>query len=97
MRSDIKILCVLVLFAMVFKSEAQQQHDLKLWYDAPAKNWNEALPIGNGRLGAMVFGNPSVERLQINEETIWAGSPNSIAHDKALKALPKVRQLIFEG
>ena len=97
MRSAIKILCVLVLFAMVFKSEAQQRNDLKLWYDAPAKNWNEALPIGNGRLGAMVFGNPSVERLQINEETIWAGSPNSIAHDKALKALPKVRQLIFEG
>lgn len=70
---------------------------MKLWYNEPAANWNEALPLGNGRLGAMVFGNPSVERLQLNEETIWAGRPNSIAHDKALKALPKVRDLIFEG
>lgn len=97
MHTDLKTLFVIMLFVVVFKSEAQQQHDLKLWYDTPAKNWNEALPIGNGRLGAMVFGNPAMERLQINEETIWAGSPNSIAHDKALKALPKVRKLIFEG
>ena len=70
---------------------------LKLWYDRPASNWNEALALGNGRLGAMVFGDPAVERLQLNEETIWAGHPNSIAHEKALEALPKVRALIFEG
>ncbi|WP_370479507.1 glycoside hydrolase family 95 protein [Tamlana flava] len=77
--------------------EAQSNQELKLWYDEPAEIWNEALPLGNGRLGAMVFGDPSVERLQLNEETIWAGSPNSNAHAKALKALPKVRQLIFDG
>ena len=76
---------------------AQETTDLKLWYDEPAEIWNEALPLGNGRLGAMVFGDPAVERLQLNEETIWAGSPNSNSHDEALPVLPKVRQLIFEG
>ncbi|MFL9830173.1 glycoside hydrolase family 95 protein [Flavobacterium sp. ST-87] len=74
-----------------------QQQPIKLWYDKPAAIWNEALPLGNGRLGAMVFGNPSIERLQLNEETIWAGSPNSNAHSKSLAALPVVRKLIFEG
>jgi alpha-L-fucosidase 2 len=76
---------------------AQSNSDLKLWYDKPAAIWNEALPLGNGRVGAMVFGDPAVERLQLNEETIWAGSPNSNAHNKSIKALPIVRQLIFDG
>lgn len=73
------------------------QNPMKLWYDKPASNWNEALPLGNGRLGAMVFGDPAMERLQLNEETIWAGSPNNNANPEALKALPEVRKLIFEG
>ncbi|AOC96436.1 hypothetical protein BB050_03347 [Flavobacterium anhuiense] len=81
----------------IFSITATAQNDLKLWYDKPASIWNEALPLGNGRLGAMVFGDPAVERLQLNEETIWAGSPNSNAHTKSIEALPKVRQLIFEG
>ncbi|MBR7054361.1 MAG: glycoside hydrolase family 95 protein [Prevotella sp.] len=68
-----------------------------LWYDRPAQNWNEALPIGNGRLGAMVFGNVAAERLQLNEETIWAGRPNNNANPEALEYLPKVRQLVWEG
>ncbi|MFI1745648.1 glycoside hydrolase family 95 protein [Thalassobellus sediminis] len=85
------------LFFGIQSVVAQSSPELKLWYDEPAEIWNEALPIGNGRLGAMVFGDPAVERLQLNEETIWAGSPNSNAHGKALKALPKVRQLIFDG
>ncbi|MEL0456059.1 glycoside hydrolase family 95 protein [Flavobacteriaceae bacterium SZ-1-7] len=89
--------CLLVLIFGIQSIQAQSNQELKLWYDEPAEIWNEALPLGNGRLGAMVFGDPSVERLQLNEETIWAGSPNSNAHDKALKALPKVRQLIFDG
>ena len=49
---------------------------LDLEYAAPAANWNEALPIGNGRLGAMVYGGPAMERLQMNEDTFWAGGPN---------------------
>ncbi len=91
------LLLVLIGGNTLFAQKTEKEDLLKLWYEQPASNWNEALPLGNGRLGAMVFGNPAVERLQLNEETIWAGSPNSIAHDKALKALPKVRKLIFEG
>ena len=79
-----------------FVMNAQQQ-PLKLWYNTPAAIWNEALPLGNGRLGAMVFGDPTIERLQLNEETIWAGSPNTNAHSKSLAALPVVRKLVFEG
>jgi alpha-L-fucosidase 2 len=69
----------------------------KLWYDAPAKQWTEALPLGNGRLGAMVYGNPAAETLQLNEETIWAGQPNSNANPNALAAIPEIRKLMFEG
>tara|TARA_R110002050_G_scaffold53118_2_gene120863 strand:- start:118409 stop:120883 length:2475 start_codon:yes stop_codon:yes gene_type:complete len=91
------VFCSLIAVLGIQTVSSQSSHVLKLWYDEPAEIWNEALPIGNGRLGAMVFGDPAVERLQLNEETIWAGSPNSNAHTKALKALPKVRQLIFDG
>jgi len=87
----------LFLYFGLYQANAQTQGELKLWYDKPATIWNEALPLGNGRLGAMVFGDPAVERLQLNEETIWAGSPNSNAHSKSIKALPIVRQLIFDG
>ncbi|WBL24656.1 glycoside hydrolase family 95 protein [Zunongwangia sp. HGR-M22] len=97
MNKVLKHISFLMLLFSAISVKGQAENDLKLWYNKPAENWNEALPIGNGRLGAMIFGNPSVERLQLNEETIWAGQPNSIAHDKALKALPKVRELIFEG
>jgi len=94
LKSKITAIC----FGVVsFATTAQTKCELKLWYDKPATIWNEALPLGNGRLGAMVFGDPAVERLQLNEETIWAGSPNSNAHTKSIEALPKVRQLVFEG
>ncbi|HZL11149.1 MAG TPA: glycoside hydrolase family 95 protein [Prolixibacteraceae bacterium] len=70
---------------------------LKLWYKQPAKVWVEALPLGNGRLGVMVFGNTDKERLQLNEQTIWGGGPNRNDNPEALKVLPEVRQLIFDG
>ncbi|MEY4432550.1 MAG: hypothetical protein RLZZ44_680 [Bacteroidota bacterium] len=89
-------LSLILCFAMC-QGIAQTTTELKLWYNKPAAIWNEALPLGNGRLGAMVFGDPAVERLQLNEATIWAGSPNSNAHSKSIKALPIVRQLIFDG
>ncbi|MEI7985904.1 MAG: glycoside hydrolase family 95 protein [Armatimonadota bacterium] len=70
---------------------------LMLWYRQPATNWNEALPIGNGRIGAMVFGNVIDERIQLNDDTIWAGAPKDRVNPKALSALPEIRRLIFEG
>lgn len=71
--------------------------DLKLWYNKPAEKWVEALPIGNGRIGAMIYGNPTNETFQLNEETIWGGSPHNNTNPKAKEALPRIRQLIFEG
>ena len=72
-----------------------QQH--RLWYNQPAMTWTQALPIGNGVMGGMVFGTPAVEHIQINEETIWAGQPNNVLNPNAKEALPEVRRLIFEG
>ena len=69
----------------------------KLWYDRPASTWTEALPLGNGRLGAMVFGNPAIEQIQLNEETLWAGQPNNNPNPEALEYLPKIRDLVFAG
>ena len=68
-----------------------------LWYATPAKAWEEALPVGNGRLGAMVFGKNSEERIQLNEETYWSGGPYSTVVKGGYKALPEIRKLIFEG
>jgi alpha-L-fucosidase 2 len=76
---------------------AQSSTLLKLWYNQPAKQWVEALPIGNGRLGAMVFGNPSKEEIQLNENTVWSGQPNRNDNPEAKEALQEVRQLIFDG
>ena len=71
--------------------------DLKLWYSRPAGNWTEALPVGNSRLGAMVYGGTGREELQLNEETFWAGSPYDNNNPNARYVLPVIRQLIFEG
>ncbi len=68
-----------------------------LWYDLPANKWEEALPVGNGRLGAMVFGGHGEERITLNEETFWSGGPYSQVVKGGAKVLPKIQQLIFEG
>lgn len=75
-----------------------EESDLKLWYDEPADRWVEALPVGNGRLGAMVYGVPEREHIQLNEETVWAGQPNSNANvNIEAGAIDEIRQLIFDG
>jgi alpha-L-fucosidase 2 len=71
--------------------------DLKLWYRKPAKAWTEALPIGNGRLGGMVFGGPAEERIQLNEDTLWSGAPRDCNNPKAKHTLPLVRKAVFAG
>jgi alpha-L-fucosidase 2 len=73
------------------------QDELRLWYDEPAVSWNEALPVGNGRLGAMVFGGTGQERIQFNEETLWDGRPRDYSHKGASEYLDEIRQLVFEG
>ena len=70
---------------------------LALWYRRPAERWLQALPLGNGALGAMVFGGLSTERIQLNEESLWSGGPWDTNNPEALAHLPEVRQLLFEG
>jgi alpha-L-fucosidase 2 len=82
------------------KPENQDNSQLtsyKLWYQQPAKIWDEALPVGNGRLGAMVFGGVYKERIQVNEESLWAGKRFNTNNPNALRDLPRIRELIFEG
>jgi alpha-L-fucosidase 2 len=72
-------------------------HAQQLWYNKPAEIWTDALPVGNGRLGAMVFGNPAVERIQFNESTVWTGEPHDYAHTGAYQSLGKIRELLWAG
>jgi alpha-L-fucosidase 2 len=89
------------LFILVYEASlafAQRGNDLKLWYNKPSgETWENALPVGNGRLGAMVYGNVEEEIIQLNEHTVWSGSPNRNDNPEALAALPELRRLIFEG
>ncbi|MFF4620862.1 glycosyl hydrolase family 95 catalytic domain-containing protein [Nonomuraea jabiensis] len=84
--------------ASVAPAEVRAANDLALWYDESAgTEWLRALPIGNGRLGAMVFGNVDTERLQLNEDTIWAGGPYDQSNTKGAAALGQIRQLVFQN
>src|SRR3712207_6608442 len=77
---------------------SQHRQTLKLWYNQPSGNtWENALPIGNGQLGAMVYGNVEKEVIQLNEHTVWSGSPNRNDNPLALDSLAVIRQLIFDG
>ncbi|WP_431209975.1 glycoside hydrolase family 95 protein [Puia sp. P3] len=92
-----EILCA-ALLGMTTIANAQQEKELKLWYRQPAgSRWENALPVGNGRLGAMVYGNVELENIQLNEGTVWSGSPNRNDYPEMLTALPEARRLIFEG
>ena len=81
----------------VISISVQAQQHLKLTYGKPAENWNEALPIGNGKLGAMVFGGVSQEHLQLNEETIWAGEPGNNVPKNTFDSIQKIRKLLNDG
>ncbi|MFI9574249.1 glycosyl hydrolase family 95 catalytic domain-containing protein [Microbispora rosea] len=84
--------------AVAAPPEVSAANDLALWYDESAgTDWLRALPIGNGRLGAMVFGNVDTERLQLNEDTIWAGGPYDQSNTRGAGALGQIRQLVFQN
>src|SRR4051812_25845425 len=89
------VLLFTALASVLFIRETTAQ---VLWYHQPAgSDWNAALPVGNGRLGAMVFGGVERERLQLNEDSVWEGYKRDGANSNALTALPEVRKLLFEG
>ncbi len=91
------ILSLLLLVTFSLKSSAQTKNNYTLWYDKPVKDWNEALPIGNGRLGAMIFGRVKEELLQMNEQTLWTGGlMNPNPNPEAPKYLPQVREALFK-
>ncbi|MGO4288288.1 glycoside hydrolase family 95 protein [Chitinophaga sp. RAB17] len=97
-RKTTKSIAVYVIILLASVPVFSQQREQKLWYDHPSgKVWEAALPIGNGRLAAMVYGNPAEELVRLNENTLWSGSPNRNDNPHALAALPEIRQLIFDG
>ncbi|MDR0699978.1 MAG: glycoside hydrolase family 95 protein [Tannerella sp.] len=93
----LKVIATVILMTGCWSCENELKHNYRLWYNAPAEKWVEALPVGNGRLGAMVFGTPSQEKIQLNEETVWAGQPNNNINPDALTAIPEIRKLMFAG
>lgn len=89
---------VLLFLSFALTSYSQQPREQKLWYKQPSgKTWENALPVGNGRLGGMVYGNVVDEIIQLNEHTLWSGGPNRNDNPDALAALAEIRQLIFDG
>src|SRR3546814_19059712 len=91
------IRCLLLVFLLPFlPAFSQPSPSPELWYKQPASEWLEALPVGNGRLGAMVFGGYQQERIQINAESVWAGMHFNDNNPNSLQVLDTVRQLLFE-
>ncbi|QGY42648.1 glycoside hydrolase family 95 protein [Maribellus comscasis] len=88
---------IVCFFLLSCKTDKKEKRDLILWYNQPAGDWTEALPVGNGRLGAMVFGTIKTEHIQLNEESVWTGGPVNRANQEAQNYLEEVRQLLFEG
>ena len=88
-----------LLFAVLttLAAHAADDNALKLWYRQPARVWTQALPVGNGRLAAMVFGDARKEHLQLNEDTVWSGEKRDRSNPEAPKAVPEIRRLLQEG
>ena len=93
--SGLRLSVALVLAVAFALAAAGAEH--RLWYRQPAASWSQALPVGNGRLGAMVFGGPASERLQLNESSVWSGQPGDYDRVGAHRHLPEVRRLLFAG
>jgi len=96
-RKPVVLLFLTILLFSGCNSGLKQHSQYVLWYDTPAREWTEALPVGNGRLGGMLFGNPAVERLQVNEESLWGGMNIPNNNPGALAHMPGIRRLILDG
>jgi alpha-L-fucosidase 2 len=88
---------VTTVWTIEARAQAAADGATRLWYRQPAQAWVEALPVGNGRLGAMLFGDPARERLQLNEDSLWSGGPQDSDNPAAREALPKIRALLWKG
>ncbi len=96
MLFTIKKNTLFILAGLLFASSLSAQQ-YQLWYEQPALKWTEALPLGNGRIGAMVFGGVGTDRIQFNEETLWTGGPRNYNRKGAWQYLDTIRQLLFDG
>ncbi len=95
-----KIVAVIILYMLCSCgriSQVGKKTSMELWYIEPAKEWVEALPVGNGRLGAMVYGKTAHEQIQLNEETVWSGGPGNNIDPELGKHIPEIRKLVFDG
>lgn len=90
------LLCLGFMLISLACFAKESTHSNTLWYNQPAKVWEEALPVGNGRLGAMVFGNPFHETIQLNEESLWSGAPINSNNPEAREHLDEIRRLVLE-
>lgn len=90
------LICLIASLACCLEGAVAQDRNT-LWYRRPAREWTEALPIGNGRVAAMVFGRTGLERIQLNEESVWAGAPVDDINTGAKRNLPGIQRLLFEG
>lgn len=90
-------ICVVSTIVALSAEQTSAQDTLRLWYDEPASKWTDAMPLGNGRLGAMVFGTVVRERLQLNEESLWAGEPTDVYPDSFSEHFRKLQGLVLEG
>ncbi len=97
MRLKSLIISVVAVLAGAIACRAEDDNALKLWYRQPAGAWTQALPVGNGRLAAMVFGDARKEHLQLNEDTVWSGEKRDRSNPEASKTFPEVRRLLLEG
>jgi alpha-L-fucosidase 2 len=97
MRTGKILLLLAICSQFIALCNAQTDNKLKIWYKRPAAVWEEALPIGNGRLGAMIYGAPGVDHIQFNEETLWTGEPHDYSHTGAYQSLDRIRELLWEG
>jgi len=98
LRCVIRQLAFITILPLLFSATAfGQTNDLQLWYRQSAIKWTEALPVGNGRLGAMIFGGVTNERIQFNEDTLWTGHPHDYANPDAKQQLPAIRELLASG
>ena len=91
------LLCVVTLLSCSAERQEAKDNNQRLWYDRPAQHWLEALPLGNSRMGAMIYGGVCEEEIQLNEETFWSGGPHNNNSTTSLKYLDEVRRLIFAG
>ena len=88
---------LIAILLSLFSFNAYADNGMQIWFNKPATNWENALPVGNGRLGAMVFGYVENERIQLNEESVWAGEPTQVFSPQTAQAVEEVRSLLFDG